>query len=337
MRNLAIAMSVAVAASLGSCSTTGIRVPVLEPAPVNLVQYERVAVDRFHGDGCDPLTDQLAEALRTTPNPTTGKASFQVLSRKDIDKALDELRDRHGDEWDRRTMEVLERWRTAQIVLTGAVEQNRVQDQVVEQHTVDPKGRQICWRERHCSAEVRACLQLNDVDGKVVFDRAVLQGCAAAQTRGDGGEPACIEHEPLLAQARAQIVQQYLARVLPHQVWLQVDLYTDGSFPDLQVGNGYAETGNWQQAAESYQRALDAMTGANGAPRYKGLFNLGVACEFTDRFAEARKSLQDAYAQGQDRMILQELQRVDRREQDVRRLREQAAKPAQPPTPAPAR
>ena len=73
------------AAAFGSCSTTGIRVPVREPARVNLVQYERIAVDRFRGDGCDPLADQLAAALRDTPNPTTGKTSFQVLRRQDIE------------------------------------------------------------------------------------------------------------------------------------------------------------------------------------------------------------------------------------------------------------
>src|SRR5262249_44082924 len=128
---------VACAALLTGCATTGIRVPVMVPAAVNLVQYEHVAVDRFQGDGCEPFSDELAAAPRPTPNPMPGKTAFEVLHRKDIARALDDLRDRHGAEWDARTMEVLNRWRTAQVVLSGTIERHDVQDEVVEQRTMD--------------------------------------------------------------------------------------------------------------------------------------------------------------------------------------------------------
>lgn len=320
----------ALAALLASCGTTGIRVPVLMPAPVNLVQYERIAVDRFDGDGCEPFSEQLTEALRAADNPMTGERAFEVLHRKDIDAALDAIRDRRGADWDQRTMEILDRWRTAEVALSGTMQQHQVHDEVVQEEYRDRQGNVLVRHKRRCSAAVRVLLQVTDLEGNTVFDRAELTAVAAAERRADTGSPGPIDHGPLLAQARARVVQDFLQRVLPHTVWVQVALYTDGDFPELQIGNGYAESGNWEMAIEAYRRALEQMTGPNAEQRHKALYNLGVAYEFTDRFAEARKALQEAYALGQEGMILEELQRVDRREQEVLRLRQQgeAARPA---------
>ena len=88
-----------------ACATHTIRVPVLVPAPVNLVQYDVVAVDRFHGDGCEPFSNELAEALGGAVNPMTGQRGFQVLHRKDVDQAhirtcqqrLERLTEQRGD------------------------------------------------------------------------------------------------------------------------------------------------------------------------------------------------------------------------------------------------
>ena len=65
------------------------------------------------------------------------------------------------------------------------------------------------------------------------------------------------------------------------------------------------------------------MTGEHENVRFKPLFNLGVALEFTNQFDEARKMLQDAYRLKQTRLIRDEMRRLARRERDVRRLREQ--------------
>jgi tetratricopeptide (TPR) repeat protein len=172
-------------------------------------------------------------------------------------------------------------------------------------------------------------LEATDVGGNRVFDSATLTSSLSASRCVEDDPHGVLDPQPLLAAARAQVVQRYLDRVLPHQEWVAVNLYQDGAFPDLQVGNGYAEVGNWAEAAEAYQRALQAMTGEQGQKRYMGLFNLGVACEFSDRFDDARNALQEAYALGRDQMILRELQRASAREGEVQRLRQQGA-PAQP-------
>jgi tetratricopeptide (TPR) repeat protein len=309
---------------LASCATQSIRVPVMKPAAVDLVQFERVAVDRFEGEGCDPFSDQLAAALGSATNPATGKPGFTVLHRKDIDRALDELRDRHGSEWDQRTMQILEKWRTAQIVVKGRMQRHDVERQEVKEKAKDTKGAEVQRRKEVLTAHVTVCLDATDVEGNRVFDRVTMNGEATACRYPDENKTA-IDPLPLLQTARAQVVQAYMDRVLPHQEWVSVELFTDSDFPDLAVGNGYAEAGNWQQAQAAYQRALQGMTGPHQDVRHKGLFNLGVACEFSDRFDEARKALEEAYALGHDDLCLAELKRTGQREEEVRRLRQQGA------------
>jgi hypothetical protein len=310
-----------------SCATHTIRVPVLVPAPVNLVQYDVVAVDRFHGDGSDPFSDEIAEALGNAVNPMTGKRGFEVLHRKDIDRALDQIRDRRGTEWDERTMAILDRWRKAPIVVKGTMHHHAVDRQVVDVRSRDQQGRTTTRSKEIHIAHVEVLIEATDVEGNRQFDAVTLQGSAAVEHWLGAEKPPIVDPTPLLAAARSEVVHHYLQRVLPHQTWVAVDLYKDGDFPDLQVGNGFAEVGNWEAAGEAYQRALQQMTGEFAEYRYMALFNLGVAYEFTDRFAEAKKTLEEAYAIGQDQRILHELGRNAAREQEVRRLREQSAAP----------
>lgn len=313
---------------LVACSTPPTRVPVMMPAPVNLVQYDLVAVDHFEGEGCAPFSDQLAGSLAAAVNPLTGQPAFEVLHRRDIDRTLDQVRDRRG-EWDSHTMAMLDRWRKAEIVLKGVMQRHGVDQRVIEERLQDQQGNVLVRQRQVFTAVVEVQLEATDVAGNRTFDAVTLRGSSSSQRYLGHDTPREFDASPLLVAARAQVVQQYLERVLPHQQWLAVELYADRSFPDLQIGNGYAETGNWQAAAEAYRRALDAMTGEQAKHRYKGLFNLGVAYEFSDRFDAAREALEEAYALGQDRKILAELRRVAAREDEVQRLRAQsAARPA---------
>lgn len=328
MRTMRLLVSLLCALGFTACATQTIRVPVLVPAPVNLVHHAMVAVDRFTGDGCEPFSEELASGLAAAVNPLTGQPGFVVLSRKDVDRALDDARDRRDSDWNQRTMEVLERWRKAPIVLKGVVHQHVVQQRVVEEQGKDAKGNPVARSKQVHSACVEVQLEAADVAGNRTFDAVTLRGGASAEVWLDQRHETP-DARALLAAARADVVQQYLQRVLPRQAWVSVDLYKDGDFPDLQLGNGYAAVGNWQAAVEAYERAIAQMTGDKADRRHMGLFNLGVAYEFSDRFAEARRALEESYALGQEQRALDELRRTEAREGEVQRLREQGAS-AQP-------
>ena len=93
---------------LCSCATESIQVRVMRPAPVNLGQYDLIAVESFNGNGGDELADELTTALASTRNPLTGSVDFEVLDRRDVDRMLDDLRRRQGTDWNEDAMALLE-------------------------------------------------------------------------------------------------------------------------------------------------------------------------------------------------------------------------------------
>jgi tetratricopeptide (TPR) repeat protein len=91
------------------------------------------------------------------------------------------------------------------------------------------------------------------------------------------------------------------------------------------MGNGFAKTGSWDEALDSYQTAVDQMQRMGAETRYMALFNMGIAYEYTNQFDEARRALKEAYALEQDDMILQEIQHVSYREREYAQLVQQGA------------
>lgn len=314
----------------GCASQQGIQVRVMRPAPVNLSQYEVVAIDEFSGNGCSELSEQFTLALRNARNPMTGKADFKVVDRQEVDEMLDSLRGRRGKQWDDEALAVLEEWRSADVYIKGEVISQFVDESVSEDDWQDREGFEHRTLTRQCVANISVLIEATDTEGDQVFDRVTFQGAASKSTNAVDEDPDAIDEQDLLYKARNQVVQRYLKRIMPYEEYIVVNLYKDGTFPDLQIGNGYAQTGAWDQALDSYRRSLEQMQGEQASYRYKALFNMGIALEYSNQFEEARRILRDAYALNQEGQILREIKNVDRREEDYRALLEQGRKVAAP-------
>lgn len=310
------------ATCFGGCSSVqGIRVPVLRPSAVNLTAYEQLAVDKFDGPGASELAREFALALRQAKNPATGKAGFQVMDHSEVDRLLDRIRGSRGDV-DPRSKEVLERWRNVDLLLKGQITDNQVKERVIVTPGVDEYGHKQVHFTRRATAVVELAIVALDGQDQMI-DRVTLRARTKAQTQRINGKPRNIDHDALLARAHRQVIRQYLLRVLPRREYIRVRLYKDKALPDLSIGNGLAQSGDWQAAHDSYERALEQATGEQENIRFKPLFNLGVALEFTNQFDEAKAKLQDAYRLEQKRLIRDEMNRLARRERDVQRLQEQ--------------
>jgi tetratricopeptide (TPR) repeat protein len=243
------------------------------------------------------------------------------MDHSEVDRLLDRMRGNSG-ELDAKSKEVLARWRSVDVILKGTVTDNAVDEKVKVEPTVNEKGHKLVVFTRRAKAFVK--LEVHVLDSKdQTVDRVELIGQAQASTQQVNGKPKSIDHANLLANAQAQVIQDYLHRVMPRREYVQVQLYKDKGLPDLQIGNGLAQSGDWQAAHDSYQRALDMATGELAEVRFKPLFNLGVALEFSDRFEDARKTLQEAFRLNQDRLVSAELSRLAQREQESKRLKEQ--------------
>jgi hypothetical protein len=311
---------------LGACaSQQSLAIRVLRPAPVDLGQFALVAVDRLDGQGCEELTNELADALRGARNPLTGKQDFEVLDRREVDRMLDDLRRRRGTAFDQEAMQLLERWKTADVVIRGAVQAHDFEEEVAAQEWIDPKtgGLRRTFVRTGCA---RVAVQLEIVQGanEKIVDRVAYEEQETARTSAVDGEPPALDAATLLANARQRVTQRYLDRLLPHEETVAVALQTDGKLPELQAGNGFARAGDWDEAARSYESAAQRATGDLADRRWKAMHNLGLAHLFANRFDAARSALKEAYNLEQDESTLQSLNLAAQREQEMRVLQQQS-------------
>ena len=323
----ALLLSIAAA----GCSTQRIRVKVLRPAAVNLTTFHNLAIDDFAGPNGTDLSEDISIALSNSRNALTGEKNFTIVDRQNLDRILVELERQRGDLWDPETARNLGRLVGAAVLIHGRLETGPVTDQIqVNKYVDEETGEETLYKTRVARTNITAYIKATDTETGRVLDEVKYQETAERITRATNAEPPRIDHDSLRDEARRRVVSRYSLRVVPHQVHVDVTLYKDGDFPQLEQGNAYAQAGNWERAIDNYRAALERMTGAYTEYRYKALYNLGVAHSYTNRFHEARTFLQDAYAEsGQNRMVFAELGRVDSREDEYRRLVEQGQLPGE--------
>ena len=306
-------------------------VRVMKPAPVDLGRYRLVAIERLDGEGAIALSQELTKALQGAQNPLTGKMDFEVLDRGEVDRLLEDLRRRRTGASDKETMELLERWKNADVVIRGQVRAHKVSDEVIGQEWIDrTTGQRHMQFVRTCRARVAVALEIVTGDKEHPVDEAHFDECVTRTAIALDVEPPKIDHAPLLASARQRVVQGYLDRMLPHEERVGVCLQIDGDLPELQAGNGYAMTGDWEEAARSYEAAVARAQGGLAAARWKALYNLGIAQLYTNHFEPARKSLKAAYSLEQQQVILGALQSVTQREREWQALQQQSRAGAGP-------
>lgn len=323
VRPLFACLSLALLVGCATHQTLGIR--VLKPAPVDLGRFDLVAVDQLQGEGAADLMTELGDALRAARNPLTGRQDFEVLDRRDVDRMLDELRRRRGTAFDKEAMDLLERWKAADVLIRGGTQYHGVEEEVIAQDAVDPRtGQTRRMFTRQAQARVTVQLEIVEGAGETIVDRVQFDEHTSARTTAVDSEPAPIDHTALLAAARQRVTARYMDRLMPHEETVAVDLQTDKNLPELQAGNGFARAGDWDEAGRSYSAAADRATGDLADRRWKALHNLGIAHLFANRFDDARRALKDAYNLEQDEATLRTLNLVAQREQELRQLQEQS-------------
>ena len=320
----------ALPAITGGCAAPTARVPVMRPAPVNLSAFDLVAVDGFPApSGCDSFSDEIAAGLRSTPNPVTRQVEYEVITRSEVSAEIDGLRAGRGRQHD--AMDALERWRSADVLIRGQVLAHDVDEDVTRVERKDAKGNSWTEQVRKVTARVSVAIETMQPSsaGDRTFDSIQLTETARASTRARDRAPDPVDHHRLLSTARQSVVTRFLQRVLPRQEYVHVQLRTAGELPDLEIGNGFAQVGDWEAATDSYERAAE-QPGATPASRAAALYDLGLAYGFMNRFDEAREALRESFTLDRSRRTLTQLQGLDQRESEYRVLLDQTATAAQP-------
>ena len=164
---------------VAGCATESIKVRVMRPAPVNLGKYDKIAVDTFTGDGGIDVADELIGALSGAKNIMTGQEDFDVLDRREVDKMLDDLKGRHGQQWNEQAMAVLNEWKNVEVTIKGDVPVYMVEETLSESNWVDNDGVLHKTYSLEAVANVTATIEATDTSSDKVFDSVKLAEVAS--------------------------------------------------------------------------------------------------------------------------------------------------------------
>ncbi len=309
---------------VAGCSTETIYVNVVRPGVVDLTKYKYVAIDDFQGRGGIDMTEELTVVLTSASNPLTRQKAVQVVERAKFNQILAELRRQRGSLWDQDTIVRLGNLVAAAALIHGRVSDYRYEETMSSDRWKDQKNKPHVRYTRTGTAHLSVFIKVNATESGTHLDTIKYDEKRPARTSATDKHPPPIDGNALLASLRREIAARFVRRVLPYTERVAVELFVDGDFPELELGNNYARVGGWDKALEKYTEALDRMTGEMAEYRYMGLYNMGIAYQYLNQFDDAREALQEAYALYADDFIAMELNNLARREADYKKLQEPA-------------
>ena len=303
-------------AALG-CSTQEIEVDVLRPASVDLSQHKNLAIEHIVGEGGDLFIDELTTALSRSD-------WFQIVDRQNEAAIERELRRTRGDLFDPDKVAELGKLLGAKALIHGQVNTYSYQEDVSRSEWTDEETKEVHYmsiREGQVLVEVTLRVSATDT-GKVLYSNKFREQASDAAT-GFDREPDYIDPQPLFDSCRYAIVQEFVGRISPRRERVWVRLYKDGDIPLLESGNNMARIGDWDEAIQMYETALETLPAEYAEYRYMPLFNIGVAHQYTNRFDDAEKFFKDAYRVSPEALIVYELQKLSFRRREFQELQRQ--------------
>ena len=333
--------------TFGACKTVGISVPRLVPARKgNLGKFKTVGVQEFEGraPGSAGFASEMSDATRQA---LTNYKGIKVLDRARLGQVLQELQMSASDLTDPSSTRKLGKMLTAGAIVAGKLtthsyEENMEQNRSTCSRSVG-KGKNrrtvqyACTRyKRTGKAVVRASMDVIDVTtGSTAISDALSAERSDYETATDQ-QPKSIDGNAMLAQARHQIVAEFIKDVLPHTVMVEVSFRKDGDLPALERGISYAKIGDWTNAVSTFREAIKSASGNANidskvlAYAYANL-GLALACMGgKTEFEEATTHLNKAFQLSNDEDYLADKQMVDGWSAQQRKLEDQMSQEKEP-------
>lgn len=313
------------ALELVGCAGMRIAVPRMRPAEVNLAGYRRVALGDIDGTDGSRLVNELTSAMVATER-------FDVLERSELEKILNEqdlgMSGRVSDD----TVASIGHLIGSAAIIVGRIEHRDYGEKVSEREvtcsTEEPGKTRTCTEyRRHAEAWMQATLKVIDTEsGRVLAAKTLNARRSANAKQTDAPPPPLNRAEPLFAQCRTELVQNFMKVIAPYEERVWVVLAEDDAVPELAQGNNFAKIGNWGRARGAYERALATVkTNPDSEPeqRAKVLFNLGVAHGYTGEYARGISYLEEAYSLDPESETERQIEIIRRFERDDAELAEQ--------------
>jgi tetratricopeptide (TPR) repeat protein len=301
-----------------ACGTVAIRVPVLKPAEINMASYQSVAIGGMTGNANAAISDSLEEAL-------VNSQRFTVVDRQHMGQLMKELQLSSTDLADPKSAAKL-----GKVVTAGALIFGDTTDQFRETPSkTDFKGEdKVSHSVNILKGEVyvRATFKVVDVATGRLIVAKTYEEKRDDTNRAVDKRPDPIDRRGLEKAARQAVVARFMKAIVPHQEYMEANFAKDSDIPQLEGGIGYAQRGDWKQAQETFNAAVqDAEKNVKlkSGQVAKCYWNLGLSYEYAAQYDKANDTINKAYKLSNDVAMLNELDSVKRLQADAQRLADQ--------------
>jgi curli biogenesis system outer membrane secretion channel CsgG len=305
-------------ALLCACGTVAVRVPVTKPAEINMASYQSVGIGGMTGNANMAVADSLEEALVSSQR-------FTVVDRQHMSQLMKELKLSSTDLADPKSAAKLGKVVTAGALIFGdTTDQFRETPSKTEFKGDDKASHSI--NSIKGEVYVRATFKVVDVATGRLIVAKTYEEKRDDTNRAVDKRPDPIDRHALEQAARQAVVARFMKAIVPHQEYMEANFAKDGDIPQLEGGIGYAQRGDWKQAQEVFNTAVqDAEKNVKlkSAQVAKCYWNLGLSYEYAAEYDKANGMINKAYKLSNDVAMLNELDNVKRLQADAKRLADQ--------------
>jgi len=308
------------AALFCACGTVAVRVPVLKPAEINMASYQSVGIGGMTGNANAAVSDSLEEAL-------VNSQRFTVVDRQHMNQLMKELQLSSTDLADPKSAAKLGKVVTAGALIFGdTTDQFRETPSKTEFKGDDKQSHSINMLKGE--VYVRATFKVVDVATGRLIVAKTYEEKRDDTNRAVDKRPDPIDRHALELAARQAVVASFMKAIVPHQEYMEANFAKDSDIPQLEGGIGYAQRGDWKQAQETFNSAVqDAEKNVKlkSAQVAKCYWNLGLSYEYAAQYDQANDMINKAYKLSNDVAMLTELDNVKRLQADAKRLADQVS------------
>jgi tetratricopeptide (TPR) repeat protein len=309
------------------CTPT-IKLARMKPAEINLSPYKKIAIGEIGGHGGEEIGSILTQALFDS-------ARYEVLDREHLQTIMKEQNLSLTDSFDSKTSV-----KVGKMIGSAALIFGKVQRREYNQKDSSSKG--TCSGQQKGSQytcytntitgywNLNVDLKLIDVStGKILATYTKLYTANRSNSATDARPDINWDVNEIFSGLSKNAVDDFMKKIAPYKVMVQVEIYTDSNLPELEAGLKYAEAGDWNSAIEQFKSACNS---ADNNPnikdkiRARAHYDLGIALGYSGvDYNQALSELQKAVSINPEDAFFKEQGKIKEFKSDDERLKQQGA------------
>lgn len=300
---------------------------VYRPAEINLNAFPKLAIGNIDGNRGADLADGLTGAVFESQR-------FEVLDRQHLSRIMDE-HDFILAAGDQNSVQQLGQFLGASALVVGrasdvhditSVTYENVPYSVFINGAWYNRTKRVYTRES--TAYITANLRVIDTSNGRVIATKTIPTQYTAHARQDHSAPARIDPTNLYRKCREEIVATFMRMIAPYNETVGFFIEREKKIGSMTQGVNMAIISSWREAEISFKKALQEALGNKKIMKKpktlaKFYYNLGLACLFNDKPAEADKHLARAFSLNPDKEYAKQIEASRRRHEDLRKMKEQ--------------